>query len=196
VVVAVGVAWTAISDEPPGSRRLPAAGPSAAPSSSPLPAPGDRAGSPVPTEAVATARPAPTTSRAGQPAPPVEPTGGAAAPRPPVPEAPKPGPTAAYQLMNSWDEGFVVEIVLRNPTKETVSVQVRIAYPPELNVGVVNSWNATFRNGDGTLIFSGGPLDPAAEVRMGFQATKARPAKPTPTSCIVNEAPCRFVTAA
>lgn len=101
-----------------------------------------------------------------------------------------PGPTMTYELTSSWADGFVPHIVVRNPTHESRRWEIRLTYPSQFQVRVVNSWNTTVESGIGALVFTGGPLAPGGEVTMGFQATKARPARADPTSCTINGAAC------
>jgi hypothetical protein len=121
-----------------------------------------------------------------------EPPPTTAPPRAPVAPAPPPGLTARYFLTSNFDDGFVPNIVVRNRTGSSQRWELRLAYPAEFRVRVANVWNATLRSepGSDVLVFAGGPLAAGAEVRMGFQASKARRARVEPTSCRLNDRPC------
>jgi hypothetical protein len=141
----------------------------------------------------ATAAPLRRTSTAlpSLPEPP-PPTSAAPPPRAPVvPPAPA-GLTARYELTSTFADGFVPNIIVRNRTGSSQRWELRLTYPAEFRVRVANVWNATLRSeaGSDVLVFAGGPLAAGAEVRMGFQASKARRERVDPISCRLNGRPC------
>ena len=121
-----------------------------------------------------------------------EPLPTSAVPRMPVAPAAPSGLTARYVLTSNFDDGFVPNIIVRNRTGSPQRWELRLAYPAEFRVRVANVWNGTLRSeaGSDVLVFAGGPLAAGAEVRMGFQASKARRERVDPTSCRLNGRPC------
>jgi len=98
--------------------------------------------------------------------------------------------TARYYLSSTWADGFVADITVRNPGPTAQGWEVRLAYPADFDLRVVNVWNATAQVSGATIVLVGGPLRPGAEVVAGFQAAKNLPAQANPISCSVNGAPC------
>jgi hypothetical protein len=142
------------------------------------------------TTSEATPAPIRRTAAPGRLLPTGPPTTAAPSGAPARPEQRPAGVTATYVLTSSFADGFVPNVIVRNRTGAAQRWEVRLAYPPEFRVRVVNSWNATLRSGTGELVFTGGPLAAGAEIKMGFQAAKARPAQPKPTACSVNGVRC------
>jgi len=96
------------------------------------------------------------------------------------------GCTASASVQSEWQEGYVVQVVVRNSGDAQIS---RWTVTADLPSGheVVNGWNAAFSSSGGTLTASSlgwnGDLAPGQEVSFGFQANRSGGAAPTSFSC-------------
>jgi hypothetical protein len=113
--------------------------------------------------------------------------------KPVASRSPSPAPgglTADYTVSGSWDTGFVVGVLLTNPTDRPQPWRVVVTHDRADGVRVTNAWNASLSRDGATVVFTGGPLAPGATQTFGFEATKRAGGPVRPTSCTVNGASC------
>lgn len=102
-----------------------------------------------------------------------------------------PGPTATYELVASWTEGFVPNFIVTNKANRPRNFELKLTYPEDFDIKVVKSWNIDVESADGgVLTFTGGPVNPGKDLRVGFEATKSKPDEVNPTACTINGAEC------
>jgi hypothetical protein len=104
--------------------------------------------------------------------------------------SPAAGLTADYLVSASWETGFIVGVLLTNPTDRPVTWRVVVTHDRRAGVRVTNAWNAALERDGSTAILTGGPLAPGATHTFGFEATKQFPGPVRPASCTVNGTPC------
>mgnify|MGYP001419134531 CR=1 FL=1 len=100
-----------------------------------------------------------------------------------------PGPggcTATASVQSEWDQGYVLQVVVRNTGSSQISGWTASASLPSGHQ-VVNGWNANFATSGQTLTASSlswnGNLAPGQEASFGFQASRSGGNPPTSFSC-------------
>lgn len=132
--------------------------------------------------------PSPTPSPSTPPVapPPVAPSGTT------VPPAPPPAPLdARYQILQTFQGGFIAEVLIRNTTRSDLGWVARVDYP---GGRVVTAWlegvpQGTFSGTGGTLTYRSGPdlaAGSSVYLRFHIEAAGTRPA-----SCQVSGRACR-----
>ncbi len=108
------------------------------------------------------------------------------------PGSPSPGPggpggcTATASVQSEWDQGYVLQVVVRNTGNSQLNGWTATATLPAGH-HVVNGWNANLTTSGQTV--SASSLDwnrnlaPGQEVTFGFQASRAGGAPPTDFTC-------------
>ncbi|WP_223884232.1 cellulose binding domain-containing protein [Micromonospora craniellae] len=170
---------------PPIPERASSAGREAA--SPPAPAvPGLSPRKTDPPSGAGTASPKPSSSPASE-APPVA----SAPPRSSAPPSAKPAPfEARYQVMNTFQGGFIAEVLIRNTARSDQGWVARVEYS---GGRVVTAWlegvpQGTFSGRRGTLTYRSGPdLAAGATVALRFHIEFA---DPSPVSCAVSGRAC------
>jgi hypothetical protein len=117
-----------------------------------------------------------------------------ATPRPTRSHRPPPvseGLTAQYTVSGSWDTGFVVGVLVTNPTGTAQAWQVSVSHDPDDGVRVSTFWNAQVNREGSTTVFTGGPVAAGATQSFGFEATKRVDGGVRPTACTVNGESCQ-----
>jgi len=126
-------------------------------------------------------RPAPTTTR------PVT-----RAPSQPVPPT---AITGTYRVLDSWDDGFIGEVLVANAADKPVAWEVRLRFGPQVT-SVVTYWiegapQGSFRRDGADLVFTSGVKLPArSTVPLRFHLKRSWTGD-YPIACTVNGTTCR-----
>ncbi|GIJ42281.1 cellulose binding domain-containing protein [Micromonospora andamanensis] len=111
---------------------------------------------------------------------------------PPSPAPPPPAPIdARYQVLQTFQGGFIAEVLIRNTSRSDQEWVARVEYP---GGRVVTAWlegvpQGTFSGAGGTLTYRSGPeLAAGSSVYLRFHIESA---DPRPASCRVSGRACR-----
>jgi hypothetical protein len=114
--------------------------------------------------------------------------------RPPSARPPRPALTGTYRVVDSFDDGFIGEVLIANPTGQDRDWTVRLRFPD--NVGELRtSWvesapQATLRTEGDTFVWrSGVPAPAGGRVALRFHFARSG-AGDRPVSCTVDGAAC------
>ena len=144
-----------------------------------------------------TDRPSPSSSASRTPEPPAAmPPPHTTAPPPAPPSAPPAAPPpleARYQVLQTFPNGFIGEVSIRNASRGDLGWVARVEYP---GGRVVTAWlegvpQGTFRDRRGTLTYRSGPdLAAGSTVLLRFHIESAHP---RPAGCAVSGRSCAGV---
>jgi hypothetical protein len=114
--------------------------------------------------------------------------------RPPSSRPPRPALTGTYRVVDSFDDGFIGEVLIANPTGQDRDWTVRLRFPG--NVGELRtSWvesapQATLRTDGDTFVWrSGVPVPAGDRVALRFHFARSGTGD-RPVSCAVDGSPC------
>lgn len=170
------------------------------PARSPGPALSGSALSPDPTPPPGSGLPAGPPSISAGPSrflPATRPSPTSAAPRPrPSPTRPRPSPpavTGTYRVVQSFGDGFIGEVLIRNAAGRDLDWRAELRFPQADRL--ITSWvesapQATLAaSGDRFVWSSGVPVPAGGEVALRFHFARAG-ALDRPASCVVNDTTC------